>query len=142
MLLEPSGATARLVHLNKKTTRNPSYQSIWYAFNKRAPADMTLSTSHKELLLAAFYGGVNLDAIDLEMLSDLRYLFRDKPEEVACFIYPDKVDGTETVRSLYQLATNKLCAVASQQPGMARNLQRIEDECRSIYNSLPDYARW
>ena len=104
---------------------------------------MTLSTFHKELLLSAFdEGAANLDDISLEELNNLRIVFRDRPEEVARFVFPDKDDRTETVMSLYLYTTNKVYARGSRLAGLIQDALRDEDECERIYSSLPDYAKW
>ena len=104
---------------------------------------MTLSTFHKELLLSAFAeGAANLDDISLDELNNLHIIFRDRPEEVARFVFPDKEDRTETVMSLYLYASNKSYARKARLAGFIQDALRDEDECERIYNSLPDYARW
>lgn len=104
---------------------------------------MTLSTFHKDLLLAAFADGpANLDDISMDELDNLRIIFRDKPVEVARFVFPDKEDRTDTILSLFLYASLKKYARKARLSGFIQDALRDEAECEKIYTSLPEYARW
>lgn len=104
---------------------------------------MTLSTFHKDLLLAAFADGpANLDDISMDELDNLRIIFRDRPEEVARFVFPDKDDRTDTVMSLYLYTSHKKYARLARSSGFIQDALRDETECEIIYNNLPKYAKW
>lgn len=104
---------------------------------------MTLSTFHKDLLLATFAEGpANLDDISMDELDNLRIIFRDRPEEVARFVFPDKDDRTDTVMCLYLYTSLKKYARLARLSGFIQDALRDEAECERIYNTLPKYAKW
>lgn len=86
----------------------------------------------------------NLHGLDESTLLELgRYPLGVRPIKQARLVFPDRPqDYLQTFKSLRNYAMNKAVAMEQRKLGHIQTAQQYESICQTIYNLLPDYARW
>jgi hypothetical protein len=86
----------------------------------------------------------NLDSLDESTLLELgRYPLGVRPSKQARLVFPDRPKGyVQTFKSLRNYAKNKAVGMRRRREGYIELAQEYESICETIYNLLPDYARW
>lgn len=86
----------------------------------------------------------NLDGLDESTLLELgRAPLGVRPITQARLVFPDQPKGyLQAFKSLCNYAMNKAVAMQLRREGKLETAQQYESICETIYNLLPDYARW
>src|ERR1700735_3564425 len=86
----------------------------------------------------------NLDSLDESTLLELgRYPLGVRPIAQARLVFPDRPkDYVQTFKSLRNYAMNKAVAMQMRREGNIERAQEYESICETIYNLLPENARW
>jgi hypothetical protein len=89
-------------------------------------------------------GPVNLDGMDTSELYKFAAATRGtRPTRAARRLFADMPSGVlRVVKDLKHYAWNLITARACRGRGEIATAQRYERICESIYNDLPEYARW
>jgi hypothetical protein len=86
----------------------------------------------------------NLDGLDESTLLELgRSPLGVRPIKQARLVFPDRPEGyIQTFKSLRNYAMNKAVAMQLRRDGKIDRAQQYESICETIYNLLPENARW
>jgi hypothetical protein len=86
----------------------------------------------------------NLDSLDESTLLELgRASLGVRPIKQARLVFPDRPkDYVRTFKSLRNYAMNKAVAMQLRRAGKIERAQEYESICETIYNLLPEDARW
>lgn len=87
--------------------------------------------------------GINLDGMDKDELMEFWGRTNRQPVTVARELFPDKPRGyVSAARDLGHYAANKSAAMLCRENGSIQGAMMYESICETIYNRLPEFARW
>jgi hypothetical protein len=86
---------------------------------------------------------LNLDRICFEKMEQIRRGMEFRPRQFAAKLFPDKPKHYVRTANLLALYIIELLeARRYRAQGHFQDARRVRERCRSIYEKLPEYARW